>query len=280
MFNPGSVFFVGVSNTVATFGNTDAENGLSVEGSRIVLGQAIGTAGDPARIFDGREIPFDPSTFIEMRSGTPFSTGGLSIIGITNDSTNSFQPFVMTLEQIAQLPAAVLALNATAANGTGAALQMAAEQGSGRLTVNGRNAAILPILQDAFVMNSNNNLTSIGFVTAARNAAVPGFFTFVGSDGVGALQEYFRFIPPVLANLNFGNTLAQTSTDLTVNVPGAVVGDGVLVGIPVAVQIANSDFTYFVSAANTVTIRFNNYSAAAIDPPAADFKVAVFRILP
>lgn len=281
MFNPGSVFFVGVSNTVATFGNTDAENGLSVENSRIVLGQDFGTPGDPAAIFSPREIPLDPGTFIELRAGTLFSTGGLSIIGITNDAAVSGQPFIMTLISLDVAPAALIELGATAAGGTGPAIQMDSNLGSGRLQSNGVHASIPAILQNTFAMHSNNLNSSIGFVTASRNSpAGPGYFTFWGSDAVGTAQEYFRFLPPVIATLDFGNTNPQLSTDLTVNVPGARAGDGVLVGVPIAAINANSNYTWFVSANDTVTIRFNNYSAAAIDPAAGDFKVAVYRILP
>lgn len=80
-------------------------------------------------------------------------------------------------------------------------------------------------------------------------------------------------------SLNFPNTAAQTSSDLTVTVTGAFVGANPLpvsIGVnPTAVN-ANSNFTAWVSAANVVTVRFNNYSAAAIDPAAAIFHVKVW----
>jgi hypothetical protein len=75
--------------------------------------------------------------------------------------------------------------------------------------------------------------------------------------------------------LDFPNTLAQTSSDLTITVTGAAVGDIVMLGTPV--QAANSTFTAFVSATNTVSVRMNNYSALAIDPASAAFKVYVIK---
>jgi hypothetical protein len=75
--------------------------------------------------------------------------------------------------------------------------------------------------------------------------------------------------------LDFPNTLAQTSSDMTITVTGAAVGDIVILGTPV--QGANSTFTAFVSATNTVSVRMNNYSALAIDPASAAFKVYVIK---
>jgi hypothetical protein len=80
------------------------------------------------------------------------------------------------------------------------------------------------------------------------------------------------------ATLDFGSTAAQTSSDLTiVNVTGAADGDIVSVGMPNASTNTNSCYTAWVSAANTVTVRFNNYSSGAIDPASGTFKVRVFK---
>lgn len=80
-----------------------------------------------------------------------------------------------------------------------------------------------------------------------------------------------------VATLDFPNTAAQTSADLTISVPGAVLGDIVAVGVPNASVNANSCFTAWVSAANTCTIRFNNYSAGAINPASGSFRVSVLK---
>lgn len=77
--------------------------------------------------------------------------------------------------------------------------------------------------------------------------------------------------------LDFGNTVAQTSTDLTIALTGAVLGDCVILGVPNAAVNANSDYTAWVSAADTVTVRFNNYSSGAIDPASATFRVSIIR---
>ncbi|MGI9160034.1 MAG: hypothetical protein ACR2K1_09810, partial [Saprospiraceae bacterium] len=62
------------------------------------------------------------------------------------------------------------------------------------------------------------------------------------------------------ATLDFPSTGAQNSSDLTITVTGASDGDVVGLGVPNAAITANSCYTAWVSASNTVTIRFNNYS--------------------
>lgn len=79
------------------------------------------------------------------------------------------------------------------------------------------------------------------------------------------------------ATLDFGSTAAQTSADLTITVTGSADGDIVLVSPLNASADANSCYTAWVSATNTVTVRFNNYSAGAIDPASNTFKVFVIK---
>jgi hypothetical protein len=75
--------------------------------------------------------------------------------------------------------------------------------------------------------------------------------------------------------LNFGSTAAQTSADLTITVTGAVVGQSAKVVPPLASMQANTLYSAHVSAADTVTVRFHNYSAGAIDPASGSFLVIV-----
>lgn len=78
------------------------------------------------------------------------------------------------------------------------------------------------------------------------------------------------------ATLDFPSTAAQTSSDLTVSVTGAAAGDAVTVTPPGTVD-ANACFTGRVSAADTVSVRFNNYSAGAIDPASGLYRVTVMK---
>jgi len=79
------------------------------------------------------------------------------------------------------------------------------------------------------------------------------------------------------ATLDFTSTLTLAdSTDLTVTVTGAAVGDAVFIGLPAAPQ-ANFTFMGFVSAADTVTVRAHNCSAGTLDPASATYRVTVVK---
>jgi hypothetical protein len=79
------------------------------------------------------------------------------------------------------------------------------------------------------------------------------------------------------ATLNFPSTLTMLSADLTITVTGAADGDVVSLGVPNAAVNANTSYSAWVSAANTVTVRFNNYSSGTVDPASALFKVFVTK---
>ena len=79
------------------------------------------------------------------------------------------------------------------------------------------------------------------------------------------------------ATLNFPSTTTLLSADLTITVTGAADGDVVSLGVPNAAVNANTCYSAWVSAANTVTVRFNNYSSGTVDPASALFKVFVTK---
>jgi hypothetical protein len=77
------------------------------------------------------------------------------------------------------------------------------------------------------------------------------------------------------STLNFPSTSAASSSDLTVTVTGAVVGDGVIVAPDPASVLANSNYTAWVSATNTVTVRFATMTLN--DPASGSFKIIVTK---
>lgn len=80
------------------------------------------------------------------------------------------------------------------------------------------------------------------------------------------------------ATLDFPSTNDNSFSNLTVTVTGAVDGDVVTLGLPNAsVPAAASNFTAWVSATNTVTVRFSNHSGLAQDPASGSFKVFVTK---
>ena len=81
------------------------------------------------------------------------------------------------------------------------------------------------------------------------------------------------------ASLDFPSIAAASQASLTITVAGAALGDTVVMGLPAA-PAAGITFNAFVSAANTVTIRATNVTAAAVDPAAANYTVLVLGVTP
>lgn len=76
------------------------------------------------------------------------------------------------------------------------------------------------------------------------------------------------------ASLNFPSISAASQSSLTISVPGAAVGDEVIMALPAA-PAAGLVFNAFVSAADTVTVRASNISASPVDAAAATYGVIV-----
>lgn len=85
------------------------------------------------------------------------------------------------------------------------------------------------------------------------------------------------------AVINFGTLNDDASNALTSNitVTGAQIGDPVIIGLPNNVMDSNSergaDYQAWVSATDTVTIRFLNPTQNTCNPDSGTFKVTVFR---
>jgi len=130
-------------------------------------------------------------------------------------------------------------------------------------------------------VGGNGNGVTLAFsgntlqANADQDLKTTGSPTFAGIT-IDAGGTKIEAVYSASATLDFPNTLAQTSSDLTLAVTGASVGDPVFLATP-ATPDANSCFTAWVSASNTVSVRFNNYSAGAIDPASGSYRVAVMK---
>lgn len=94
-------------------------------------------------------------------------------------------------------------------------------------------------------------------------------------SSTGAMS--WRQMAVATATLNFPSTPTRTSSDLTITVQGAASGDAVALGVPNVSTLANTCYTAWVSGANTVTVRFNNFDNADKDPASGIFKVMVMK---
>ena len=75
-------------------------------------------------------------------------------------------------------------------------------------------------------------------------------------------------------NDNAGN---GASEDQTISAPGAEDGDVVSLGVPIAAMAPGVIYFAWVSAADSVTVRFTKISAGNFDPPNVTFNVKVFK---
>jgi hypothetical protein len=78
------------NDTIVIQGNTSANNGLSQAGKTVQLGQSVGTSGNPAMLYDNREIPFNGNSLkftgtagnhLFDNSGNISITGNASVLG-------------------------------------------------------------------------------------------------------------------------------------------------------------------------------------------------------
>lgn len=265
---------------------TTANNGLSKSNpTTVVLGQDTGAVGDPAVLTSQREIPLDTFNII-LRQGIfgPSAAGAIAVIidfnvggvfhGFTAESINSASGTIF-FRGTNDSPLCV-----------GAIMQLecpSAGNSVGQVVAWGTNPGLAAFKQGEFGLQSSNVLApDIVLVATASGGggARAGYISLATNDPATTEVEMYRFILPKSALLDFPNTLAQTSSDLNVSVPGARDGDHVELGVPNVSINANSMYFAWVSANDTVTVRFCNFSAGAIDPAAGTFKVGVTRLLP
>ena len=174
-----------------------------------------------------------------------------------------------------------------------------AAQASGRIGI----GVVLP--EYALDITATGGIRIGRGTTAQRGVGVAGYFgyntTWGGYEGHnGTAFRYFLDLPaatptsghiPVFTGgawttagnatatgtLDFPSTSAHSSSDLTITVTGAAVGETVSIGAHTAPP-ANGLYFAWVSATNAVTVRFINAGAGASDPASASFTIRVHKI--
>lgn len=109
--------------------------------------------------------------------------------------------------------------------------------------------------------------TTINLRTAARPGSIVDFFN-VDSPVAGGLVW--------TGSLDFPSIAPAATASLTASVPGAELGDLVTFGLPSNAPIGLV-YQPLVTAANVVTVRATNVTAAAIDPPVGAFRIRVSK---
>jgi len=121
-------------------------------------------------------------------------------------------------------------------------------------------------------------------LTSGTNLTTPeaGAVEYDGTEFYGttstASRTIFARVLKGSATLDFGSTAAGAVTDLTITVTGAADGDVVSLGVPNASVAATGRYFAWVSAANTVTVRFSpTILVGSEDPASGTFKVTVTK---
>ncbi len=249
------------------FAANSAAEGLSVDPvtGKIVLG-TDGSYGTPDQFTTARIIEASNKVIVleDTTSGTPIQ-GSLMQLG--SDRLTIDNAAVTTGVQIQALPGQLVFILADSATN---APKLGLSTGNNDVRLINRDGLVeldcqntgLSIRVD--LINERVIIAPPATLDNGQNLQVAGNMS-LGTD--------------VTANFDFPNTPAQQSSDLSSALfIGANPGDVVLLGVDPAAVLPNSCYTAWVSAPDTVTIRFNNYSAAAQDPPAGAFKVSVIKM--
>jgi len=212
-------------------------------------------------------------------TGFQFYNGQLMVHNIGSGTGNFTQAVQMKVDKDGVL-AIGSNVSVTPASYTGATIYLDGTNGRAGLGTTSPTAVLHIKAGTATASTAPLKFTS---GVASQTVKEAGAINYDGSDLTLSDATYAYTLSKTLngsATLDFGNTTAQTSTDLTITVTGAADGDVVMLGAPNGSVSGADNVVYFawVSAANTVTVRFsNNNVAAAVDPASGTFKVRVIK---
>lgn len=114
---------------------------------------------------------------------------------------------------------------------------------------------------NALAVNGNDTDAAGGYDFGGDSGAtvatidLAGKGTFNGGLVIGGGTAIAKHLSAT-ATLDFPNTPAATCSDLTITVAGAALGDTVSLGVPASSVVTGGFFSAWVSAADTVTVRF------------------------
>lgn len=116
-------------------------------------------------------------------------------------------------------------------------------------------------------------------VGATAVATDPGAGVILCDTGVKttAASDILKLVKTATATLDFPSTSAQSSADLTITLTGAALNDSIILGVSNGAVLANTSFSAWVSATDTVTVRLNNYSSSSKDPSSGTFRVTLLQ---
>src|ERR1044072_854003 len=276
----GTINFSGAINSdtaISITNNGTTGTGLFVYGTTLGTNiQSPGTAINAFGTVGGMQITSSTNEAIIAQSN-----GTRAIKAITSVASDN------TVEEVLSLQRSVNP--GVGANGIGSALTLTAENTSGAQVLTAQLVGKLTtatngaeVSQVALVgTNSSATTTLMQFDgTALKLNAYTGGVTGTPTTALYTTSSGDVIQGTILnatSTLDFGSTATGTSTDLTITVTGAAVGDLVYLGVPNGSVPTAGSFMAWVSATNTVTVRFTNPNALAMDPSSGSFKVRVIK---
>lgn len=142
-------------------------------------------------------------------------------------------------------------------------------------------AAVSEQSEGAITDISSNTLTKGGRNGGVQNLELPQALAPASTPTFAKLRiAGGTFLSRMLfftGSLDFGSVAAQSSADLTIAVAGAQLGDVVACSMPAA-PAGTSFICVGVTAADTVTFRFLNATAGAVDPASGTFSGMVLGV--
>lgn len=125
----------------------------------------------------------------------------------------------------------------------------------------------------AMIGATNGNASAVNVTLGKSTAGAK--LDVAGTTILGTGNTLFTGLPFGSAVLNSPSVNALSVQDLTVTVTGAAALDEVVLGTPA--PDAGIIYDAWVSGANTVTVRANNFTATPIDPASATFNIRVIH---
>lgn len=251
------IFFIRSGVRYAEFGNNGAL------GFQVGSGSSYGFSSnaDPFNATIDANLSRNAAGQIQANTGT--AGNWASYFGGTTDTGTTTAPDAATFSHKLS--------SGTAAAGLGISVLF---NGHTTTTADQNMARISAIFTDA---THATRTADVVISTVNNAAALAEKFRVVSTGGIswnsGAV---LKKVLSATATLDFASTAAGASSDLTITVTGAASGDVVSIGVPNGSTVANSSFSAWVSAADTVTVRFvDNALVGAADPPSGTFRAQV-----
>jgi hypothetical protein len=169
---------------------------------------------------------------------------------------------------------------ADARNNLGAACKSCTETLTGNKTFSGTVTLSSVSGTATSVIGRSSTGQVVGVTLGTGLSLASGTLTPSTGDGIITTNGYIGLDKKssITVGTDFPSTSAQSSSDLTFSLTGVSVGQPVLLGVPDGSAPANTNYTAWVSATNTVKIRFNNYSASTVNPASGSFTITVLNL--